>query len=76
MVEPGAGFPTHPHEEMEIITLVQSEQLRLGSMGNRTVMRRARRSGCLQARVMHSEFNLGREPVHFFQVWILLEEGA
>lgn len=77
VVEPGAGFPTHPHEEMEIITLVQSGEItHEDSMGNRTVMR----AGEVQRMsagtgLTHSEFNLGREPVHFFQVWILPDKG-
>ena len=78
VVEPGAGFPTHPHEEMEIITLVQSGEItHEDSMGNRAVMR----AGEVQRMsagtgLTHSEFNLGREPVHFFQVWILPDKGA
>ncbi len=68
---PGTGFPTHPHREMEIITVVlDGEVTHADSMGNRTVIR----SGDIQRMtagtgLTHSEYNLGQKPVSFFQIW-------
>jgi redox-sensitive bicupin YhaK (pirin superfamily) len=73
LVLPGTGFPTHPHEEMEIITLVlDGEMTHKDSMGNETVIR----PGDVQRMsagtgLTHSEYNLSEQPVHFYQVWIL-----
>ena len=40
VVQPGMGFPTHPHEEMEIITIpISGEMTHADSMGNRAVIR-------------------------------------
>jgi redox-sensitive bicupin YhaK (pirin superfamily) len=72
VVEPGTGFPTHPHEEMEIITIpLNGELTHEDSMGNKTVIR----AGEVQRMsagtgLTHSEFNLGNEPCHFYQIWI------
>ncbi|MGA9115417.1 MAG: pirin family protein [Bacteroidota bacterium] len=72
IVAPGTGFPTHPHQEMEIITIVlDGEMTHQDSMGNRTVIR----AGDVQRMsagtgLTHSEFNLARQPVHFYQTWI------
>ena len=72
IVQPGMGFPTHPHEEMEIVTIVlDGEMTHEDSMGNRTVIR----AGDVQRMsagtgLTHSEFNLARKPVHFHQIWI------
>lgn len=72
VVEPGKGFPTHPHEEMEIITVVLAgEMTHEDSMGNKTVIK----TGDVQRMsagtgLTHSEFNLAEEPVHFYQIWI------
>ena len=72
VVEPGTGFPTHPHEEMEIITIVlQGEMTHEDSMGNQTVIK----AGDVQRMsagtgLTHSEFNLADKPVHFYQIWI------
>ncbi len=72
IVEPGTGFPTHPHEEMEIVTIVlDGEMTHQDSMGNKTVIR----AGDVQRMsagtgLTHSEFNLAEKPVHFYQVWI------
>lgn len=76
VVAPGTGFPTHPHEEMEIITVVlEGEITHEDSMGNKSVIQR----GDVQRMsagtgLTHSEFNLANEPVHFYQIWILPDE--
>lgn len=76
VVEPGTGFPTHPHEEMEIITIVLEGQItHQDSMGNKSVIQQ----GDVQRMsagtgLTHSEFNLANEPVHFYQIWIFPDE--
>ncbi len=72
-VAPGAGFPTHPHRDMEILTCVLSGQLEhRDSMGNGEVIH----AGEWQAMtagtgITHSEFNPSdKEPVHLLQIWI------
>jgi len=73
VVAPGTGFPTHPHEEMEIITIVlDGEMTHEDSMGNKAVIR----AGDVQRMsagtgLTHSEFNLAEQPVHFYQIWVL-----
>lgn len=72
VVAPGSGFPTHPHDEMEIITIVlDGEMTHQDSMGNKTVIR----SGDVQRMsagtgLTHSEYNLAEKPVHFYQIWV------
>lgn len=72
-INPGAGFPPHSHEDMEIITYVLDGELAhedsTGGGGVITpgmVQYMAAGSG-----VTHSEFNASNEkPLHLYQIWI------
>jgi redox-sensitive bicupin YhaK (pirin superfamily) len=72
VVQPQSGFGTHPHEEMEIITVVlEGEVTHEDSLGNRAVIQ----AGDVQRMsagtgIRHSEFNRSDHPVHFYQIWI------
>ncbi len=73
VVAPGNGFPTHPHEEMEIVTIViDGEMTHEDSMGNKAVIKAndVQRMSAGTG-LTHSEFNLAAKPVHFYQIWIL-----
>jgi redox-sensitive bicupin YhaK (pirin superfamily) len=73
-IAPGAGFPTHPHREMEILTWLLSGELEhRDSTGASGVLR----PGMMQhmsagSGVAHSEFNGSRSaPLHLLQIWLL-----
>ena len=68
-----SGFPTHPHNDMEIITYV-----RTGAITHRDSMGNEGRTEAGDVQVMsagsgvaHSEFNLEDEECTLFQIWII-----
>lgn len=72
-VSPKTGFPTHPHSEMEIVTIVLSGELtHKDNIGNQAtvspgqVQRMTAGTG-----VTHSETNETDEEIHLIQLWFV-----
>ncbi|KGJ91570.1 pirin family protein [Colwellia psychrerythraea] len=71
-VEPGTGFPSHPHSNMEIISFIRSGAItHKDSTGNMGITK----TGEVQVMsagtgIVHSEYNRTKEPLTFYQIWI------
>ena len=77
IVKEGTGFGTHPHDNMEIITLVLEGSLEhKDSMGSGEVIHKDEvQVMSAGSGVTHSEFNPSEtEPVNLFQLWIFPKE--
>ncbi len=77
VVQPSTGFGTHPHENMEIISIPLVGELRhQDSMGNTQIIT----AGEVQIMsagtgITHSEYNGSEsEIVNFLQIWVLPED--
>jgi len=86
VVDPGTGFETHPHRDMEIVTWVlQGSLVHQDSTGHNGIIypglaqRMSAGTG-----ILHSEKNDSwrlagdehRDPVHFVQMWVVPDEGG
>lgn len=74
IIAPSAGFGTHPHQNMEIISIPISGALRHeDTMGNKTVIKdnevQAMSAG---SGIAHSEYNNSdKEDANFLQIWVM-----
>ena len=73
-VSAGMGFGTHPHNDMEIVSIpLEGDLEHQDSMGNKTVIQ----NGDIQIMsagtgIRHSEYNKNKdEQVKFLQIWII-----
>ena len=85
LVTPGAGFETHPHKDMEIVTWVlQGSLVHQDSTGHSGIIYPGLAQRMSAGRgIMHSEKNdswrlegaTHKEPVHFIQMWVVPDEN-
>ena len=75
-IQPGTGFPPHPHAEMEIITYVRE-----GAITHRDNLSNQGRTEAGDVQVMsagtgiaHSEYNLEDVTTRIFQIWIIPDQ--
>ncbi len=75
-IAPGAGFPPHPHRDMEIVTYV-----RAGAVTHEDPLGNKGRTEAGDVQVMsagtgirHAEYNRENEPTRLFQIWIVPSE--
>ena len=79
LIQPGTGFPPHPHRDMEIITYV-----RKGAITHKDSLGNHGRTEAGDVQVMsagtgirHSEYNEEADATEIFQIWIIpTRQGA
>ncbi|MEY9947393.1 pirin family protein [Kitasatospora sp. GAS1066B] len=86
LVQPGTGFETHPHQDMEIVTWVlQGSLVHQDSEGHNGVIYPGLAQRMSAGRgILHSEKNdswrlsgdVHRDPVHFVQMWVVPDEDG
>lgn len=79
IVQPGGGFPTHFHRDMEILThVIKGSLAHKDSMGNHSIIKEGEfQKMTAGSGIEHSEFNASeKEPCHFYQIWIFPKERS
>lgn len=77
-VKPGMGFGTHPHKDMEIISIPLKGEIRHKDSMNHSAVIEAGEVQVMSAGtgVEHSEFNSSSEELNMFQIWIFPEKNG
>ena len=77
IIEAGEGFGTHPHDNVEIVTIpIEGELAHKDSMGHEEVIRQGEVQNMSAGRgITHSEYNAsGEKPVNLLQIWVFPKE--
>jgi quercetin 2,3-dioxygenase len=77
IIEPGMGFGTHPHDNMEIVTIpIYGELAHRDSMGHEQVIKPGEiQNMSAGSGITHSEYNASREnPANLLQIWVFPKE--
>jgi hypothetical protein len=77
IVEPGMGFGTHPHDNLEIVTIpINGELAHKDSMGHEEVIRPGEVQNMSAGKgITHSEYNASRKrQVNLLQIWVFPKE--
>ena len=72
-LQPGSGFETHPHQEIEIISYcVDGELVHEDNLGNKEIIKRGEiQYTCAGSGITHSERNDSQDSsLRFIQIWI------
>ncbi|PTX43309.1 hypothetical protein C8P64_1836 [Christiangramia gaetbulicola] len=77
-VKPGMGFGTHPHQNMEIISIPLKGEIRHKDSMDHTEVIKAGEVQVMSAGtgVEHSEFNSSNEELNMLQIWIFPEKNG
>jgi redox-sensitive bicupin YhaK (pirin superfamily) len=73
LIEPGGGFASHPHRDMEIFTYVMKGSLEhKDSMGNGSILSEGQLQYMSAGKgILHSEFNPSKEKqTELYQIWL------
>lgn len=78
LVQPGTGFDTHPHRDMEILSyVVDGELSHADSMSNKQTLTRGQvQYMSAGTGVLHSEHNWNTDMLRFLQIWILPDQNG
>lgn len=74
LIQPGAGFPTHPHKEMEIVTIVTEGTVthKDSSGGEGTITVNEIQRMTAGRGIYHSEFNYSNfDELKLYQIWFI-----
>lgn len=79
LIQAGAGFPTHPHRDMEIVTIVtQGAVAHRDSSGGEGIIRVGEVQKMSAGKgIFHSEFNASdKELLKLYQIWIMPNQNG
>lgn len=76
-VQPGAGFGTHTHDNMEIISIpLMGQMAHKDNLGNESIIKKGEVQVISAGKgLTHSEFNPSRtNGLHFLEIWIIPDQ--
>lgn len=79
LIQPGGGFPTHPHRDMEIVTIVtQGAVAHRDSSGGEGIIHVGEVQKMSAGKgIFHSEFNASdKEILKLYQIWIMPNQNG